>query len=165
MTLADRQMLKVMLTQVAVESLGIDPRVADQGLRRLPATDSITISAGQLVGLVDKLLDILSAVLAEAGRHADGNEGGGEGRSQVLLSQAIEQLILATRAEGKAKATLKDYRKKLSQFLDFAGDRYMSDIQASDIRHFLVSLRERGLSEPYVAGFVRAVRRLFNQNG
>jgi site-specific recombinase XerD len=157
----DRRMLKAMLTQVAVESLGIDPRVASQGSHHLPAAGSITISAEQLVGLMDKLLDILSAVLAEAG-YADGNEGGEEEWPQVLLSQAIEQLILATQAEGRAEATLKDYRKKLSQFLDFAGDRCVSDVLASDIRSFLVSLYDRGLSKPYVAGFVRAIRRLFN---
>ena len=160
MASVDRLTREAALNQLIAESLGIDPHVVEQETSLLPATDLVTISTGQLVSLMDKMLDV-----ALAGR-VDTEHAGGNGGSQVpplRLSEAIDGLILASRAEGRADSTLEWYRKRISKFVRFSGDGYIGDFQTSDIRAFTASLYDQGgLSGSYIAGILRAVKRLFS---
>ncbi len=94
----------------------------------------------------------------------------------MLLSEAIDALCVATLADGRSERTARDYRQKLGALLAFLGDRDVSGITADELRRWLVSLRTRparyvatparpeipgGLAAASVAGYVRAVKRLF----
>lgn len=94
----------------------------------------------------------------------------------MLLSEAIEALAVATLADGRSERTAGDYRQKLGALLVFLGDRDVASIMADDLRRFVVDLRTRptryaghpardelagGLSPASIAGYVRALKRLF----
>ena len=95
----------------------------------------------------------------------------------MLLSDAIEALAVATIADGRSLRTVGDYRQKLAALAAFLGPaRDVASITPDDLRAFVVDLRSRstryaattarpeiagGLSVASVAGYVRAVRRLF----
>lgn len=95
----------------------------------------------------------------------------------MMLSEAIEALIVATIADGRSARTVGDYRQKLGALLAFLGDLPVEAITAADLRRFVADLRTRetrysdarssrpevpgGLAAASVAGYVRAVKRLF----
>ena len=95
----------------------------------------------------------------------------------MLLTEAIEALLISTRANGRSIETVKDYRRKLRQLVAFLGDVPIEEITTNDIRRYIVYLmdrptrwgghpkqreREGGLSPSSIAGHVRAIKRLFN---
>lgn len=94
----------------------------------------------------------------------------------MMLSEAIEALALATLADGRSERTANDYRQKLGALLAFLGDGPADAVTAGDLRRFLADLRSRptryagtparpeipgGLAPASIAGYVRAVKRLF----
>lgn len=95
----------------------------------------------------------------------------------MLLSEAIETLAVATIADGRSPRTVGDYRQKLGALVAFLGDRQVGEVTVTDLRRFIADLRTRetrysdarssrpevpgGLSAASVAGYVRAVKRLF----
>ena len=95
----------------------------------------------------------------------------------MLLSQAIENLIVATRAAGRSRETVVAYRRKLRPLLAFLGDVPVEAITTHDLRRYVVSQADQtslyadhlmhderpGRLSPYtIAGRVRALKRLFN---
>lgn len=95
----------------------------------------------------------------------------------MLLTEAIEALLISTRANGRSIETVKDYRRKLRQLVAFLGDVPIEEITTNDIRRYIVYLEDRptrwsdhpkrcekegGLSPFTIADHVRAVKRLFN---
>lgn len=95
----------------------------------------------------------------------------------MKLSEAIENLATATKVNGRSAATVKDYRRKLHYLLDFLGDVDIEGITVQDLRRYVSDLMDRltryedhhrrapeagGLSPFYIAGLVRALKRLFN---
>jgi integrase/recombinase XerC len=81
----------------------------------------------------------------------------------MLLSEAIEALCIATRADGRSPATVAAYREKLSYLADHLGcDTPVESITVHDLRAYIADLWDRDLSEFTVAGRVRALKRLFN---
>ncbi len=95
----------------------------------------------------------------------------------MILSEAIEALCLATLADGKSTRTAGDYRQKRGALLVFLGDVAIDQVTTNDLRRFVVDLRSResrwpdhpnrpqtagGLSPASIAGYVRAVKRLFH---
>jgi len=95
----------------------------------------------------------------------------------MLLTEAIEALLIATRVDGRSLQTVEGYRRKLKPLLAFLGDLPVEGITVHDIRRFVAHLqdqptrwadhpkhRERaGSLSPFtVASHVRAVKRLFN---
>ncbi|MEA3337419.1 MAG: tyrosine-type recombinase/integrase [Chloroflexota bacterium] len=95
----------------------------------------------------------------------------------MKLSEAIGELLVATEADGRSPRTVADYEQKLALLVDFMGDRGLEEIVVGDLRRFVAYLRGRegryvghpnrdqiegGLSIASVAGYVRAVKRLFN---
>jgi site-specific recombinase XerD len=94
----------------------------------------------------------------------------------MLLSEAIEALCIATRADGRTVRTVDSYREKLSHLVAFLGDVSIEEITLHDLRIYVADMRDRstiyidhhshrprrgGLSEFTIAGRVRAFKRLF----
>ncbi len=95
----------------------------------------------------------------------------------MLLSEAIQALLVATRADGRSERTVDSYEQRLRDFLAFLGDRPVDQITVHDVRGYAAHLRSRkeryvdhparerksgGLSPFTVASHLRAVKRLFN---
>jgi len=94
----------------------------------------------------------------------------------MLLSEAIEALCVATRADGRTVRTVSSYREKLSHLVAFLGDVPIGEITLHDLRTYVADMRDRStiyinhhshrsrsgsLSEFTIAGRVRAFKRLF----
>lgn len=95
----------------------------------------------------------------------------------MLLSEAIERLLIATQADGLSPATTKGYQIKLRPLLDFLGDVPVETITTDDLRRYIAYMRERKtvypihpyhkeregrLSLATINSLVRALKRLFN---
>lgn len=86
----------------------------------------------------------------------------------MLLSQAIDELVIASQAAGLSKRTIQQYRLHLDPVAAFLGDPQVDGITTTDLRRFIVDLRSQPgrhgqtLSAATVAGYVRAIRRLWN---
>lgn len=95
----------------------------------------------------------------------------------MLLTEAIEALCIATRADGRSARTVESYHQKLAALLTFLGDVPVEMITVDDLRHYIADLMDRrilyavhpsrkqvkGALSPFtVASNVRACRRLFN---
>lgn len=94
----------------------------------------------------------------------------------MRVSEAVEQLLLATEAAGYSDHTVKFYRSKLKPLVAFLAEKPVEDVTTDDLRSFVASQRRRntrwdnhpnkrqkrgGLSEATIAGNVRAAKRLF----
>jgi len=95
----------------------------------------------------------------------------------MLLTEAIEALLISTRANGRSIETVKAYRRKLKPLVTFLGNVLVEEITTNDIRRYIAHLMDRqtryadhpmhkelegGLSPSTIAGRVRAAKRLFN---
>jgi site-specific recombinase XerD len=95
----------------------------------------------------------------------------------MLLSEVIEALLVATRADGRSPATVEFYRRKLRPLLAFLGDVEVEVITVQDLRRYRAYLMDRptrwpdhpehdevagGLSPFTIAAHARAEKRLFN---
>lgn len=93
----------------------------------------------------------------------------------MLLSEAIQALLLATRADGRSRRTVASYKEKLAHLLSFLGDVDVESITVDDLRRYIAfqmsehvlfagDPRQRvGTLSPFtVATRVRAIKRLFN---
>lgn len=94
----------------------------------------------------------------------------------MKLSEAIDELVIATQAAGYSDQTADFYRRKLKPLVAHLEDMPVEQVTISDLRRFVTHLRARktrwddhpnkrqksgGLSEATIAGIVRATRRLF----
>ena len=96
----------------------------------------------------------------------------------MQLKDAIESLLLATRADGLSANTVTGYQRKLRPLADFLGeDTDIATVTIENLRRYVVSLKDRdtrwedhpnlepqpgGLSPHTIASHVRALKRLFN---
>jgi site-specific recombinase XerD len=80
----------------------------------------------------------------------------------VLLSEAVEALGIATRANGRSPRTVQSYREKLGHLSAFLGDPDVGDVTIHDLRRFVAAQFDAGLSPFTVKTRVRAMKRLFN---
>jgi site-specific recombinase XerD len=96
----------------------------------------------------------------------------------MLLSEAIEELAIALRADGCSPATIKTYRSKLRPLVAYLGaDTPVESITVNDLRRYIADQRDTatkytdhpyhdpikgGLSDQTIAGRVRTTKRLFN---
>jgi site-specific recombinase XerD len=96
----------------------------------------------------------------------------------MTLTEAIEALLLATRADGRSESTVTSYRSKLGHLVDFlGGDVPIEAITVQDLRRYIVDLQDRerlyedhphhapraGQLSPFtINSYVRSMKRLFN---
>lgn len=79
----------------------------------------------------------------------------------MLLSEAIEALLVATRANGRSRRTVAAYREKLGSLMKAIGDVAIERITTDDLRRYVAS--ELDAHSPYTAMTrTRALKRLFN---
>ena len=94
----------------------------------------------------------------------------------MRLSEAVEELLIATRAAGRSPRTTADYAEKAACLVDFLGDVEIDQVTLRDLRRFVDDLARRssryqdhpsrdekagGLSPASIAAYVRVIRRLF----
>jgi len=80
----------------------------------------------------------------------------------MRLSKAIDELAIATRAEGRSPRTVKAYREKLGHLVRALGDPPIEAVTVGNLRRFLAAQRDKGLSEFTIKSRVRAFKRLWN---
>src|SRR5690349_4112207 len=81
----------------------------------------------------------------------------------MYLSIALDQFLIACRAEGLQPKTIRWYREKLSRLVDQLGTGCPIDqIGAMEIRQYLITVRDSGVSDHTVAAYDRALRRFFH---
>ena len=95
----------------------------------------------------------------------------------MTLSSALDLFLTACRADGKAKSTVRWYKRRLGCLLAFLGDVEILQVSISDLRAFQVYLRDRtdlyrdnpyrqelegSLSPSTLASYVRCVKAFFN---
>ncbi|MBN1975960.1 MAG: tyrosine-type recombinase/integrase [Anaerolineae bacterium] len=80
----------------------------------------------------------------------------------MRLSDAIDKLAIATRAEGRSPRTIQAYREKLGHLVRALGDPLIEAVTVDDLRRFLAGQRDKGLSEFTIKSRVRAIKRLWN---
>ena len=61
----------------------------------------------------------------------------------MKLSEAIEALCVATRADGRSPDTVTAYQRKLKPLVAFLGDIPVEQVTIDDLRGFVVHLRDR----------------------
>jgi len=79
----------------------------------------------------------------------------------VLLSKALEGLILSKSAEGKSPHTLLVYRYGVNKLISLSGDRELDQITRQDMEAFFTHLRKSELSEASIANVWRGIRVLY----
>ncbi len=80
----------------------------------------------------------------------------------MLLTDAIEALCIATRADGRSPRTVYAYREKLGHLVNFLDDVDVESITVNDLRGFLATQWDKGLSPFTILTRIRAFKRLFN---
>ncbi len=95
----------------------------------------------------------------------------------MLLTEAIEALLLATKTNGRSAQTLRDYREKLGHLVAFLGDVSIETITTTDLRRFVADMMDQstlyedhhrcapieGSLSPFtIAGRVQVLKRFFN---
>lgn len=80
----------------------------------------------------------------------------------MKLSEAIDALAIATRADGGTIRTVGAYREKLARLVEFLDDVAVEGITVNDLRRFVTSQWDKGFSPFTVKTRVRAFKRLFN---
>jgi integrase/recombinase XerD len=80
----------------------------------------------------------------------------------MLLTEAIDRLCIATRANGCRPRTVDSYRRKLKPVVGALGNVAIEDITVHDLRAYVADLMDSDLSPFTVASRVRHMKRLFN---
>lgn len=95
----------------------------------------------------------------------------------MKLTEAIDELAIALRADGRSKRTVQSYRQKLRPLVAYLDDPPIEEITTRDIRRYVAALwdtsivyadhpthraRKRSLSPFTIAGRVQHLKRLFN---
>ena len=79
----------------------------------------------------------------------------------MKLSEVIEALAIATRADGRSPRTVQAYREKLGHLVRFLGDPPIEAVTVDDLRRWVADMHDRGLSLFTISTRGKAVRRLF----
>jgi len=79
----------------------------------------------------------------------------------LSLKQAIEEFIVARRADGRAPRTIEDYHRVLGPFAAWCreqGTAHLPDLNRRMVRRYVAYLREKGWAENTVGIHVRNLR-------
>jgi integrase/recombinase XerD len=80
----------------------------------------------------------------------------------MRLSEAINEYLLACRADGCATRTIETYDNRLRQLLEQFGHRHLPDITIRDLRAYTADLYDKDISPHTVHGYVRTMKQLYN---
>lgn len=76
------------------------------------------------------------------------------------LQAALADFLLACEADGLSRASLRWYKSILSKFVAAHADKLLKEITASDVRHYLVGLKD-SYSEDSRGSYTRALHRFW----
>lgn len=79
----------------------------------------------------------------------------------MILQTAIEEFLLACGADGLSRATIRWYKSLLGTFTVKLNNPEQTTITTSQIRGYLMGLRNAGLSDESVSAHTRALHRFF----
>lgn len=82
----------------------------------------------------------------------------GKSTRKRTLADPLGRFLLRCQVEGLSKATLAFYDSILSSYHRFVGDGFLEEQTSNGISHYLMSLRDRGLSPVTVGDHYRALR-------
>lgn len=77
------------------------------------------------------------------------------------LSEAIEEFLLARRADGLAHSTLSWYASMLSTFHEYTGEMNIAAVSTSALRKYIVALRESDYAPDSIYAYIKALHALF----
>lgn len=95
----------------------------------------------------------------------------------MRLSEVLENLCLAIRADGATKESVVSYRRKMKGVIDFLGDAEIEGVSVTDLRRYIAYLRDKrvkweyhprlepqkeGLSKFTIAGHIKSIKRVWN---
>jgi site-specific recombinase XerD len=79
----------------------------------------------------------------------------------MTVKEAVEKFLIAIRADGVKKSTVKWYCVRFRRFLDLYGSKDVRSVTLDDVREYIVLVQDEEISSHYFFALVRAVRRLF----
>jgi site-specific recombinase XerD len=79
----------------------------------------------------------------------------------MMLSETIQELIMATQIEGRSQRTIQSYREKLGYLCDFLGDVPIEKVTAADLERYVTHLQECDLSPFAIKIRVLVLKRLW----
>lgn len=77
------------------------------------------------------------------------------------LSEAVEEFLLARRADGLAEKTLTWYASMLNIFQGYLGDQMIDHVSTSALRKYIVALRESEYAPDTIYAYIKAIHALF----
>jgi site-specific recombinase XerD len=80
----------------------------------------------------------------------------------MLLTEAVEALCIATRANNRSVRTVSSYRNKLKPLVARLGNVSVETVTVHDLRAYVAEMMDSDLSPFTVSGRVRHMKRLFN---
>lgn len=81
--------------------------------------------------------------------------------SSPLLSDAVQEFLLARRADGLADATIRWYESLLNTFLKYIAQQLVSEVSTSALRRYIVSLRDSDYSPDSIYAHIKALHVFF----
>lgn len=78
------------------------------------------------------------------------------------ISETIERLAIATRANGRSSRTVEAYREKLTYLVTFLKNVPIEDVTTHDLRRYIANLWDQELSPFTVKSRVQTLKLLFN---
>src|SRR5262245_56982826 len=86
-------------------------------------------------------------------------------QQRITLDEAFELFVLDAQSRRFTRATIRFYNGRLSLFLKWCSEQdlaRLSELDASTIRRYLVSLQCRELSSAYIHSHARAIKTFCN---
>ncbi len=80
----------------------------------------------------------------------------------MKLNEAIEEFLLACKADGLKRRTVESHIDRLRRLRTLLGERDVTKITIKDLRSYAAQLYDNDLSVYTIHGYIRSLRRLFN---
>jgi len=80
----------------------------------------------------------------------------------MKLTEALDALCIATRANGCSPRTVQSYRQKIAPMIEYVGDIDIEDVTVHDLRAYVATQMDSDLSPFTVASRIRHAKRLWN---
>jgi integrase/recombinase XerD len=80
----------------------------------------------------------------------------------MQLSEAIDEYLLACRADGCVVRTVETYRNRLRRLREQLGQQDLAEVTTRDIRVYTAGLYDKDLSIHTVHGYIRTMKQMYN---